>query len=86
MPGPVECLPLRALQNVARVMPEDPLQLLDREPANEASARVLLGSLEERQAQALVQRRTCSVQGSWNQSISAVHEGMVKTKPCATSV
>jgi hypothetical protein len=36
-------------------MPEDPLQLLGRQPAPEPTPRVLLGSLEERLAEAPVQ-------------------------------
>jgi len=36
-------------------MPQHPLQLLGRQPATEASPRVLLGAFEERRTEALVQ-------------------------------
>jgi len=48
-------LPLPALRHTPRVMPEDPLQLLGGQTATETSARVLLGSLEKRLAETLVQ-------------------------------
>ena len=40
---------------VTRVVPQHPLQLLGRQPSPQPSARVLLGSIEERLTKALVQ-------------------------------
>ena len=45
----------RPRTDVAGVVPQDALQLLGRQPATEPSPRVLLGSLDERLAEALVQ-------------------------------
>ena len=46
---------LAALGHVPWEVPEDPLQCLRRQPASEPPARVLLGTLDERPAQAIVQ-------------------------------
>jgi hypothetical protein len=52
--GPKPSLRLAALY-VPRLPPQYPLKLLRRQPANEPSPRVLLGSLDERLTEALVQ-------------------------------
>ena len=41
----------------ARCMPQNPLELLDRQPASEAPAAVLLGTLDERLAECSFRRR-----------------------------
>jgi hypothetical protein len=45
----------RAIRHIPRIPPEDPLQLLGRQPATEASPRVPLRSLDERRTEALLQ-------------------------------
>jgi hypothetical protein len=49
------CLAPAWFHHVARVPPQDALQLLDCQPASEASTGVFLGPLDERLTEALVE-------------------------------
>jgi len=64
---------LAALGHIPRVVPEHPIQLLDRQPAIEASARVLLGSLKERRTEALVQACAALLIGGSRPRLQVVH-------------
>ena len=60
------------LDGIARVSPQHPLQLLARQPATEPS-RVLLGTVEERLAQALVQAFATLMIGVSRTRLQLVH-------------
>ena len=82
MPGQSAVTPtLGTRPHIPRVRPQQPLQFLRRQPSSEPSARVLLGSLDEGLAQALVQAfAALGISGS-RPRLQVVHDQVQSSGP-----